>query len=218
MAKIVLAWENGGGMGHAGRLSEMARALLARGHDVTLAWREPRLVPVLLPDLIAHASLHVAHVPVCQIAPDHPALPRPVRNQADLLLCAGYFDPALVTPALSFWLDLLRTLQPDVLVADHAPAALLAAASQPGLRTAQVGTGYFQPPRTEPWPSLRFWEPQPPDPAHADTALQTVRAAQAACGLPPLGALVDLLDTDLDLLLNWPELLPYGQPDTPRQP
>lgn len=217
MAKIVLAWENGAGMGHAGRLSEMARALLARGHDVTLVWREPRLVSVLLPDLGQHPALHVAHIPVCQVPPDHPALPRPVRNHADLLLCAGYFDPARVTPTLSSWLDLLRTLQPDVLVADHAPAALLAAATLPRLRTAQVGTGYFQPPRAEPWPSLRFWEPHPPDPAHADTALQTIRQAQAACGLPPLGDLVTLLDTDLDLLLNWRELLPYGPPDTPRQ-
>jgi len=228
MARFVLAWELGAGLGHAVPQAQVARALLAAGHDVHLVWRELDMASALLGSALQHPKLHTCAAPAWRGTPG-PGLPTPPRSYADLLCFGGYLDQASTTTRTQAWLDLLRTLAPDVLVTDHAPGALLAAKGVPGLRTAQLGNGYFQPPvwprvhapaGAAPWgalPSMRFWEPTPPDPAHEAAVLAACQAAQAACGIPPLRCVAELLHTDVDALLTWPELAPYGPQASPAQ-
>ena len=59
------------------------------------------------------------------------------------------------------WRSLFDAIAPDLLLADHAPTALLAARGRPGLRRALIGSGFFQPPAQQPLPSLREWERVP---------------------------------------------------------
>jgi UDP:flavonoid glycosyltransferase YjiC (YdhE family) len=210
MARFALAWEQGGGLGHAMSLAQVARALLGRGHHVDLIWRDPVLAQTTLGDLLQHPRLRLWAAPawrgqlIDQRLADQPS------TYADLLSLVGYLDKPGLTALLKSWLDLLRALQPDALVTEHAPTALLAAKGLPGLRTAQLGNGYFQPPRQTPLPSVRFWDPQDVDPANEAAVLTTCQAAQKACGIAPLPRLQDLLDTDLNAVLTWPELSTYA--------
>lgn len=209
MARFALAWEQGAGLGHAMPLAQVARTLLEQGHDVDLIWREPTLAHTTLGSTLHHPRLRLWAAPAWRGQMADERLARQPSTYADLLCLAGFLDSAILTALVKSWLDLLRTLQPDVLVADHAPGGLLAATGLPKLRTAQVGNGYFQPPCHTPFPSFRFWDKQATNPAHEDAVLASCQAAQVACGIAPMARLSDLVDTDLNALLTWPELSTY---------
>lgn len=203
-------------MGHAVTLTQIARSLLGRGHEVDLVWRELGAAVATLGAMLQHPRLRLWAAPVWR-GLSSPDMPDPPRSHADLLCFSGYLDVAALTAQVKAWQDMLQTLKPDVLVTDHAPGALLAAKARPGLRTAQVGNGYFQPPRLSPLPSFRFWDPSPPDPAFDAAVLASCQAAQNACGITPVRHLTEMLNTDLDALLTWPELHPYGDSATAEQ-
>lgn len=210
MARFALAWEQGAGLGHAMPLAQVARTLLERGHEVDLVWRDPTLAHATLGSALHHPRLRLWAAPTwCGQVFDEEAATEP-RTYADLLCLIGYLDTSVLTPLLKAWLNLLQTLQPDVLVVDHAPGALLAAKGMPALRTAQIGNGYFQPPTQTPLPSFRFWDERPLDPAHESAVLASCQAAQTTCGIAPLAHLSELIDTDLNALLTWPELSSYA--------
>jgi UDP:flavonoid glycosyltransferase YjiC (YdhE family) len=110
------------------------------------------------------------------------------------------------------WRSLLGQLQPDLLVADYAPTAMLAARSL-GLRSASVGIGFFLPPDVAPLPSLRDWEPvQASRLAAADA--QLLRAANKVLQrfeAPPLARAAQVLHGDAPMVLTWPEIDHYGR-------
>lgn len=217
MARFALAWEQGGGMGHAATLAQLARTLLKHGHEVALVWRDLRAVHSCLGDLLDAPGLRLWRAPSWHGVANAPGMPIQARTYAELLCFCGYLDAPFLRGHVKAWLDLLRKIRPDVLVTDHAPTALLAAKGMPGIRTAQVGNGYFQPPTGNPFPSFRFWDTSPVDPADEATLLAHCQAAQQACGIEPLPDLADLLQSDLDALLTWPELHHYGPTASPRQ-
>jgi len=217
MARFALAWEQGGGMGHAATLAQLARTLLKHGHEVDLVWRDLSAVNSCLGDLLDAPGLRLWHAPSWHGAANAPGMPAAARTYAELLCFCGYLDAPFLRGHVKAWLDLLREIQPKVLVTDHAPTALLAAKGMPGMRTAQVGNGYFQPPTGNPFPSFRFWDTSPVDPADEATLLAHCQSAQGACGIEPLPSLAELLQTDLDALLTWPELHHYGPTASPRQ-
>lgn len=210
MARFALAWEQGAGLGHAMPLAQVARRLLAQGHDVDLIWRDPPLAHATLGGLLHHPRLRLWAAPSWRGQVFNDEVAAEPSTYADLLCLIGYLDTSVLTTLLKAWFNLLQTLQPDVLVVDHAPGALLAAKGLPALRTAQIGNGYFQPPRQTPLPSFRFWDEQAINTAHESAVLANCQAAQTACGIAPLARLSDLIDTDLSALLTWPELSSYA--------
>src|SRR6478672_9797804 len=119
MARILFAWELGAGMGHAMACATLARALEARGHICAFAFREPRALETLgLGDRTAFQA---------------PFMPREGEGQGaplclpDVLAGCGYAKPGDLAHLVAGWVDVLRTSQPQLLVADYAPTALLAA-------------------------------------------------------------------------------------------
>jgi UDP:flavonoid glycosyltransferase YjiC (YdhE family) len=202
MAHIHLCWELGGGLGHAGRLKMLAQALLARGHRVTMSLRDLMHTHALLADL---------DVPKLQ-APvwlhDAVGLPSP-GNLAEILFRCGYLEPAALHGVVGGWRAMFALLQPDLVVADFAPTALLAARSM-GLRTASVGNGFNTPPRGQPLPALRQ---APAERLAASEArmLATANAVLAAFGADPYTQAADAFLGGLPLLCTWPELDHYAR-------
>lgn len=204
MSRFLLAWELGGGLGHAKPLAQIAAPLLAAGHEVHCALRDlSLLVPVFGP-LAAHARLHAWQAPVW--LPPLAGLPQPA-TYAELLFRAGYLDAGRLQGLVQAWRRLLQAVQPQLLLADHAPTALLAARGWP-MRRALVGNGFFLPLQRQPIPAFRDWEPIAPRRVQAseERVLASCNAVLAALGQAPLAALHELLAADERFLTTWPEL------------
>ncbi len=150
MARVLIAWELGEAFGHLARCLRLAEGLVARGHAVTLALKDirlpagPRLAPgiTVLPAPLTLQAGAGGRSPV---------------NYADMLSVGSFADAQDVAARLNAWQGILTLLRPDVMVADHAPTALLAARLA-GIPHLAIGNGFAIPPAIAPWPSIRPWE------------------------------------------------------------
>ncbi|KQV82366.1 hypothetical protein ASD15_10020 [Massilia sp. Root351] len=228
MARFHLCWELGGGLGHAGRLKVLAAALLARGHEVSVSLRDlaqahglfsgrfsdplraapgvmgargPQMPALRTPPLQAPVWLHRTE----GMPPNH-------ASHAEILLTAGYLQAEPLAGLVAGWRSIFSLLRPEVVVADYAPTAILAARSM-GLRSASVGSAFSMPPPGRALPCLREWENIAPQ-RLADAEARVLQAANAVLahhGAPPLSWAADLLLGDAPLLTTWPELDPFSR-------
>lgn len=210
MAHFFLCWELGGGLGHAGRLKSIALPLRARGHQVSFVLRDLVLTRRLLADPLVDPAFPVLQAPVwlhrsAGLPPDQASL-------AEILLGCGYLDPDALAGLCDGWRALFRQGGPDLVVADYAPTAILAARSL-RLPSAAVGPGFTMPPAGAPLPPLRTWEaPQPARLRAAETRLLgSANRVLDAYGAAPLTHGAELLLGDHPLLCTWPELDHVGR-------
>ncbi len=209
MAKVLMAWELGAGLGHLLKLRRVAEELVARGHEVCVASRHPENAQQVFARL---------DVPVYQ-AP-YLAGPRPyglgdVRSMAEILYNVGFGDPDDLRAGVRQWRRLLDDLTPDALYLDHSPTALLAARGRP-LVVACQGNGFLMPPIESPLPP--FHQSIPPDDAlneHEADALHNANRVMDELAGPRLTALADLYrDVDERIFTTFPEFDPYApRPD-----
>lgn len=222
MARFHLCWELGGGLGHAGRLKVLAEALLARGHQVSISLRDLVQAHALFSGLCGAApgatgapGVHAVNGPALCVPPLQApvwlhrteGMPANHASHAEILLTAGYLQAAPLAGLVAGWRAMFSLLRPDVVVADYAPTAILAARGM-GLRSASVGSAFSMPPPGRALPCLREWENIAPQRlAYAEArVLQAANAVLAHHGAPPLNWAVDLLLGDAPLLTTWPEL------------
>ncbi len=199
MARVLIAWELGEAFGHLARCLRLAEGLVARGHQVTLALKEVRLPTgqQLVPGISVLAAPRT---------PQTGPVDRSPINYADVLRVSGFSDAQDVAARLNAWRGILNLTRPDVLVADHAPTALLAARIA-DIAYLSVGNGFAIPPDVSPWPSIRPWEAIPDRAlSTAETLLDRVfDAALKALGYPKtarvreLFGAQDVLDTFVEL-------------------
>jgi hypothetical protein len=211
MARVLMAWELGGGMGHVVPLAQIGRALVARGHELHLVLRDLSGARQALGDLHGHPRVVLWQAPLW--LPKLPGAPVPL-SYAELLFHAGYLDAARLASLVGAWAAVLRAIKPGLLLADHAPTALLASRlpGVPAMRRGLLGTGFFLPPAVQPMPAFREWERADPQRLLASEAraLAAVNAVLAEAGAAPLAALHELVAADEQFLLTWPELDHYS--------
>lgn len=207
MARVLIAWELGEAFGHLARCLRLAQGLVARGHEVILALKDVRLPAG------QGSTLGITVLPA-PLTPQAGAGSSPPVNYADVLRVSGFADARDVAARMNAWQGMFSLARPDVLVADHAPTALLAArlADIPHL---SIGNGFQIPPAVSPWPSIRPWE------AASDQALiaaeerldRVLDAAQKALGHTTAVRVRDLFG-EHDILDTFAELDHYGaRPD-----
>jgi hypothetical protein len=105
---------------------------------------------------------------------------------------------------------LIERVNPDLVVTDHAPTALLAARSL-GRTRARIGTGFSCPPAIDPEPPLMPWAP-PGKARRAESArliLTNTNAALTQLGAANIGSLAQLHESDQDFVTTYPELDHY---------
>jgi UDP:flavonoid glycosyltransferase YjiC (YdhE family) len=201
MARVFCAWEFGGDLGHIRRLIPVAARLRAMGHEVSVAFRDS-----------AHLESARAQGFETFIAPllRAPAMANPSpQSFPDILLNLGFDDRRGLSGALRAWDSLYRLVQPDIVVADYAPTALVAARNA-GLRRVTIGTGFSAPVLADPMPALRPWIATDPAVLRAldDRLLESVIASSAPREVPRHAR--ELFTTDADLVCTFPEIDPLG--------
>lgn len=205
MSRILLAWELGGGAGHLASLHPVASALLKRGHQVTLAAQDLRAAAAF------YAGLDMPVVAAPLSRGNYGGLAEPPLSYSEILMRYGYLDSPMLAGLVRGWRGLITLTGADVLVADHAPTALLAARGLP-LRCMTFGNPFAVPPAVHPTPNMRPWLEVPVQRLlNSDAAvLATINRALPA-GAPPLAAVHELFDRTTSVFVGLPELDPYGR-------
>lgn len=204
MSRIVFAWELGANYGYISQFMPFARALKARGHEVLLVVRELHHAPRMM----IEGDIPILQAPLW--LPTVQGLPEPPLNYAEILLRFGYHDAQSLSGVVSAWRNLLMLYQADVLIASHAPTALLAARSL-GLPAASLGTGFSIPPRVSPTPNMRYWVNVPAERLNSGDAvvLGTMNAVLQASGKPAMTSVSELFNVQEQFLCTLPELDHY---------
>ena len=203
MARILFAWELGGELGHAMACATLAHSLSLHGHRIGLAMRD--LAPLeFLPETKGYDRFQAPRSPT-----EGYYVPRPA-SIAEILLGTGYRDSRELAPLVEGWRSILVQYKPDLVVADYAPTALIAARSL-GIKRVTFGNGFFTPPPLAPIPPFRYDEPVEPARLNGAEAavLACVNGALTAIGEPALARLADLFEADEHFLCTFPELDHY---------
>ena len=128
-------------------------------------------------------------------------------NYLDVLARIGFADPAKLGAIVGGWIALIDLVRPDVIVADHSPALLLAAHIR-GLATVQVGSGFTMPPLDyDRLPPIRA-DRAAIMPEERFLSAAALIAGQHGSWIPK--SLVEILKTDKRVVFGCPELDPYA--------
>ncbi len=201
MAKVLIGWELGGGRGHLVRTGEIARRLQAAGHQVALA--SQRLVRETgLPE-----AVELWQAPVWpRLLSAVGALGGPLPNtMGDILGRMGLDRPETLADLVQAWHRIMQAVQPDIVIADFAPALLTAARGRVPCIAAGLGFDLV-PAHLDRFPSLTG------QPAAYDEAgvLGQVNAGLTAVGIQPVTHLPQLFAADRMLVGTFAELDPYA--------
>lgn len=202
MADILYAWEFGANLGHIGTFLPVARELRDRGHRVHWAVAQPHQAARLLPQ----AGFDWLQAP---LMPEQPREGPPL-SYADILLRFGYARGEDLLGTVVAWRTLMQLSGARVVLADHAPTAILAARSL-GLPVMLFGSGFFAPPPVHPTPNMRPWSPVPTERLLAidREVVASINHVLAHFGQPPVDCVARLFQVAEDSLLAFPELDHY---------
>ncbi|MBK8118109.1 MAG: hypothetical protein IPK39_01885 [Sulfuritalea sp.] len=200
---ILYAWEFGANLGHVGAFMPLARALRDQGHEVHWMVTQPAVVG----DFLAGAGFTWLAAPSVPEA----TRPGPPLTYADILLRFGYAEPRALFGLVGGWREAMRLTGARLVLADHAPTALLAARSM-GLPVMLFSNGFTAPPRRSPLPNMRPWAPLPEQTISQldQSALAAVNQVLARYGCAQLPHLADLFDVAEEALVTFPELDHYA--------
>ncbi len=203
MLRILIAWELGANLGHLLKLVCVARQLRLRGHQIIFAVK----------DVIAAQQILKADGFACLQAPmvqSHPKLRREAASYADILTEAGLADYQVLSGLIGAWQSLLALSGADVLLAQHAPVAQLAARMN-GTPCLALNTGFECPPAVSPFPCFRPWLQLGREELMATEAvlLDNVNTLFASSGISTQSSLHRAVAADVSLLATIPELDHY---------
>ncbi len=203
MGRIVIAWELGGGLGHIQYDLPLAKILLQRGHEVVCIMKDV----IDSGRILDQHSIRIMQAPVWQV---YVKKLENTYNYAETLFNHGYLVKDGLSCMAKSWRNLFNFINPDLLIADHAPTALIAARGQ-DIKTILYGTGFFAPPHQSPMPSIIPWK-KPPEGLleySEKEAVRIINQVLTELGAPELHSLSDLFAVDDNILATFKELDHY---------
>jgi UDP:flavonoid glycosyltransferase YjiC (YdhE family) len=206
MARIVMCWELGGDLGHVARMKPLAEALQARGHRVDFILRE------CLP---AERLLDPRRFRWFQAPYQTEAVPAPIaqpHSLAQVMHNTGFHAARHLAGRVRAWRALYTLLQPDLLVFDHSPTAMLAARGL-GVPRLALGTGFGIPPALAPLPYFDGSAADAGLKAAEDKVAANVSEALKILGEAPLARLADIYDVEAKTFFTFQELDHYPDRD-----
>ncbi|MBM3620252.1 MAG: hypothetical protein FJX20_06145 [Alphaproteobacteria bacterium] len=209
MARVLFAWELGVGVGYVDRLSQVATAMEAEGHEPVFVVRD--LVGTA--DFFARRSWIVMQAPMA-VGMLHPTQPRFVPGSyADLLAVNNFANAEHLFRLAHAWHMLFLALQPVLIVAEYAPVATLAAYGR--VPVIAMGHGYIMPPPDQ--REFPIFDPAAQRFAPPEKIAEAVRSAQQRLGGVIADSVPAIIGGTRHFVTAFAETDPYagfrGQPD-----
>lgn len=206
MAKILFTWELGAGSGHVAPYLNLIKKLEANGHQVFFA------VKCLSKASRLFAGTRVTYLQAPILIAPSSQLVNPIDSFAKILNNYGYADSQQLAGMIKAWLNLYKLLQPDILISDYSPTALLAAREQ-SFKRLTVGSGFYTPTNTCPTLGLQtlqgVYQDSEPLLAFENNILEKINQALALNQMQALNCFYDMHNVDQRLLLTLPEFDHY---------
>lgn len=202
MSRLFYAWEFGANLGHIAALLPFGRALRDKGY--TLDWAVTQTGPAAR--LLQREGFGWLQAPVMpEVRREGPPL-----SYADILLRFGYADAEDLLGLVVAWRELLKLTGTRLVLADHAPTAVLAAQTL-DIPVMLFSNGFTVPPRMRPLPNMRPWNDVPVETLLAleDVALASVNKVLTGFGKSRLDALWQIFAVAEETMITYPELDHY---------
>lgn len=197
----LLGWEAGAGLGHVVQLARAGQALRARGWSVAFAAPREEAGGLLQSEEAAFYD-----VPRWKPRPEPGAPAGSSASMGDMLAEMGLADTERVSQRISRWRAIFAGQSPDLVIADYAPGAILAARGQ--VPCLALGSGFsVAPPKLERFPALHDLSPIVHDEA---ATVSSVNAALTEHGAPPIERLPEALAGDAQCVCSLPLFDPYA--------
>lgn len=202
--RILFGWEIGENNGHLRPYLSLLKGLAGRGCEVAVAQRNTSVAAGELAGL----GFPVFQSPVCMN--EFSGIAHDPASHAEIYLGFGFAHEETLTGLVGGWRAILSAWRPDLVLANFAPAFLLAAHSA-GIPAIRVGTGYECPPHTPRSPALVLPSAEIDKRLErAETlALRSANAALRAFGIAPVPHLGAVLEGTATLLSTIPALDPF---------
>ncbi len=203
MRRILIVWELGGGYGHLDSFPDLALALRDQGHEVYFVLRDLYRAESIL-------GKHGFHWLQAPLWTRQGASPIRSANYTEILTHFGYLDYPGLMGVVGGWRHIYDLLQPDLVIFNHAPTALLATAGT-DIRCILYGTGFECPPLATPFPSILPKAKTPFERLEQNekSVLRTINRILKELGAPPLDSVSDLFRKEKQFLCTFLELDPY---------
>ena len=207
MATIALNWELGADLGHINRFLCIALRLRALGHRPIMLLRDiTRAESILGEHRLEFLQAPVWLTPVHGLPPDI--------NFTETLYRFGYLYPDGLLSMAKAWRATWALLQPQLMIFDHAPSAMLAARGL-GIPRMVIGNSFSVPPLLRPLPRFCWWANSSGDqPRLAETearATQNSNAVLMRLDAPPITQMSDLFQAEATYICGRPALDVYGE-------
>ena len=211
--RLLCVWEQGSNAGHLSNLRLPIEIALQLGHDVFVAARELNRAPEVL------GGLPVTYLQAPFKQNVMPADHRAFQSYTHLILRQCFSTPIELEMLARAWRGLFDLVQPDVVLYEHAPTALVASHAY-RFKKVLVGSGFMVPPVEEgqAGPFLPFiTTPRSADvmaALQADDALllALINTALANMGVPQLPSLARIYtQADQRFLNSLPQLDHFGE-------
>ncbi len=201
MAKVLIGWELGAGLGHVKRLLAIARGLAAHGHAPVFAVRnlvEPW--PALRGE-----PFPLLQAPQWQPRPDQTGKPFRAAAISDIFAMQGFDSPDDLMPMVAGWQNLIDLTRPDLIISDYSPTLCLAAYGVNPMVI--VGDGFTMPP--DDLPTFPILRPQFAETIPQKRMLAVIREVQRRRNRPCPETLPGLFAAEGRYVCTLPELDPY---------
>lgn len=136
MANILIAWEFGAGFGHLRHHHPFIESLIEKGHVVTLVSKDIDVLRLFdFPE-----SLKILPCPSIN---DSEMKPEVIACIASIWMSKGYSDSEKLRTLINCWKNIFDLTQPDLILFDFAPTALLAARDYE-VKKVVIGSGFSE--------------------------------------------------------------------------
>lgn len=203
MAKVLLGWELGSGLGHIGKLMPLANALHRLGHTPVLALARVEDTRAVW----GSSGFEVIGAPRFKHPGVSPGTVENKRTYADVLIEFGNFTVDRLVTMGRAWQRILSEVKPDLVICDFAPNLAMHALRR--IPTVTIGVGYCVPPAGRAFPPVRFWDREPIDEVgqrNEAGLLDNINVAGSHLGLARFDYAADLFGGDEVFVCCLPEL------------